>query len=122
MNNVWTDERVNALETLWATGASASMIGRRMGLTKNQVLGKVHRLKLPSRPSPIKRTDAGKYIAKKLHKGHGSKLKSHDHVSCPKMVKSVSGGSDGQCRNPKIPGQTYCAYHQSVCYGVKAAA
>ena len=36
----------------WAAGYSASEIGVRMGLNKNQVIGKVHRLKLPQRDLP----------------------------------------------------------------------
>lgn len=49
----WTDERLERLRRLWAEGMSASKIGVQMGISKNSVVGKVHRLKLPSRPSPI---------------------------------------------------------------------
>ena len=46
----WTDERVEALKTLWAEGLSASQIAARLGgVTRNAVIGKVHRLKLSSR-------------------------------------------------------------------------
>ena len=46
----WTDERVDALKTLWAQGLSASQIaGRLGGCTRNAVIGKVHRLDLPGR-------------------------------------------------------------------------
>ena len=36
----------------WAAGYSASEIGVRLGLNKNQVIGKVHRLQLPQRGQP----------------------------------------------------------------------
>ena len=42
------------LRVLWAEGHSTSEIGRRMGITKNAVVGKAHRLDLPARPSPIR--------------------------------------------------------------------
>ena len=42
------------LRVLWAEGHSTSDIGRRMGITKNSVIGKAHRLDLPARPSPIR--------------------------------------------------------------------
>jgi len=45
----WSDERVEELKGLWAKGSSASVIGRAMRLTRNAVLGKVHRLKLEKR-------------------------------------------------------------------------
>ena len=39
---------------LWSEGHSTAEIGRRMGVTKNAVVGKAHRLDLPARPSPIR--------------------------------------------------------------------
>ncbi len=51
----WTDERVQQLHKLWATGASTAEIGRRLGVSKNAVVGKAHRSGLPARPSPIRR-------------------------------------------------------------------
>ena len=50
----WTDERIQELTRLWQAGHSASEIGKRLGVSKNSIVGKAHRLKLPSRPSPIK--------------------------------------------------------------------
>jgi GcrA cell cycle regulator len=47
----WTDERVDALKTLWAEGHSASQIAKKLGgVTRNGVIGKVHRLGLSGRP------------------------------------------------------------------------
>ncbi len=51
----WTDERVDELSRLWASGYSASAIGRMLGVSKNAVVGKAHRMRLESRPSPIRR-------------------------------------------------------------------
>ena len=49
----WNYDVVNCLRQLWAEGHSTAEIGRRIGVSKNSVVGKVHRLDLPSRPSPI---------------------------------------------------------------------
>ncbi len=51
----WTEERVTELSRLWASGYSASAIGRMLGVTKNAVVGKAHRMRLEARPSPIRR-------------------------------------------------------------------
>ncbi|MGD1879310.1 MAG: GcrA family cell cycle regulator [Kiloniellaceae bacterium] len=51
----WTEERVAELMRLWEAGRSASEIGRLLGVSKNSVVGKAHRMKLKARPSPIKR-------------------------------------------------------------------
>lgn len=46
----WTDERVELLKKLWADGLSASQIAARLGgVTRNAVIGKVHRLGLSGR-------------------------------------------------------------------------
>lgn len=54
----WTNERVAELMRLWEAGRSASEIGRLLGVSKNSVVGKAHRMKLKARPSPIKRGSA----------------------------------------------------------------
>lgn len=53
----WTAEAIDQLRAFWAEGQSTAEIGRRMGITKNAVVGKAHRLELPARPSPIRRDD-----------------------------------------------------------------
>ena len=46
----WTDERVELLKKLWADGLSASQIAAELGgVTRNAVIGKVHRLGLSGR-------------------------------------------------------------------------
>lgn len=46
----WTDERVNTLKKLWTEGLSASQIAAELGdVTRNAVIGKVHRLGLSGR-------------------------------------------------------------------------
>ena len=65
----WTDERVELLKKLWAEGLSARQIADQLGgVTRNAVIGKVHRLGLSgrattSRPKTMrprkKRVDSG---------------------------------------------------------------
>lgn len=51
----WTDERIATLRDLWEQGLSASQIAARLGnVTRNAVIGKVHRLGLSGRPSPVR--------------------------------------------------------------------
>lgn len=58
----WTEERVELLKKLWAEGLSASQIANQLGgVTRNAVIGKVHRLKLSGRG----RTAAAQPRAKK---------------------------------------------------------
>ena len=50
----WTEERVELLKKLWLEGLSASQIAGVLGegVTRNAVIGKVHRLKLSGRAKP----------------------------------------------------------------------
>ncbi len=51
----WTDERVELLKKYWGEGLSASQIaGRLGGVTRNAVIGKVHRLGLSGRATPTR--------------------------------------------------------------------
>lgn len=49
----WTDERIDVLRTMWLGGSSASQIAVALGdVTRNAVIGKVHRLGLSGRGKP----------------------------------------------------------------------
>ena len=51
----WTDERIDLLRKLWLDGLSASRIAAELadGVTRNAVIGKVHRLGLSGRVKPV---------------------------------------------------------------------
>lgn len=49
---VWPQEKVDRLRELWATDLTTEQIGVELGVNRNTVIGKAHRLKL-SRPNPI---------------------------------------------------------------------
>src|SRR5688500_652792 len=51
----WTEARVEILKKLWQDGLSASQIAKQLGgVTRNAVIGKVHRLGLSGRAAPSK--------------------------------------------------------------------
>ena len=51
---IWSEERVELLKKLWADGLSASMIATQLGgVTRNAVIGKVHRLGLSGRTKTV---------------------------------------------------------------------
>ena len=53
----WTDKMVEELKSLWQTGLTTSEIAKQLGVSKNSIVGKVHRLSLCGRPSPIKKKE-----------------------------------------------------------------
>ena len=62
----WTDERVELLKKLWMEGLSASQIAAELGegVTRNAVIGKVHRLKLSARAKPTNATPRARPAAR----------------------------------------------------------
>src|SRR3954447_3870622 len=71
----WTDERVERLKKLWADGLSASQIaGELGGVTRNAVIGKVHRLGLSGRGQPTS-------SIKRQRRVHAPSVRRTRHVS-----------------------------------------
>lgn len=52
---IWTDEAVEELKRMWDRGMTTGQIAKALNVTKNSIIGKVHRLCLTARPSPIKK-------------------------------------------------------------------
>ena len=53
----WTEKMVEDLRQMWIEGLTANEIAKKLGVSKNSIVGKVHRLCLTARPSPIKKKD-----------------------------------------------------------------
>jgi GcrA cell cycle regulator len=108
----WTVERDDELRTHWELGLSAGAIGRLMGMTKNQVIGRANRINLPPRQSPIKPRDP-----------HAFPEPAAKIVPLPEPVRGcqyIAGEPKGIrtvfCGSPKKLGSPYCASHHSVCF------
>ena len=66
----WTDERVETLKRMWSEGQSASAIAKELGgVTRNAVIGKVHRLGLSNRNDEA---EAGKPAAAPVAEAPGA--------------------------------------------------
>ena len=70
----WNDDTIIRLRALWAEGLSTAEIGRRMGVSKNAVVGKAHRLSLDARPSPIRRDGEKAPRRRQPRRVHGATL------------------------------------------------
>ncbi len=56
IKNTWDDLKLKELEQLWEQGHPISKIGEILGVSRNSVAGKAHRMGLPKRTSPISST------------------------------------------------------------------
>ncbi len=65
----WSDDRVTTLSQLWRAGLPASQIAQQLGgVTRNAVIGKVHRLGLRGRGAPSAPVRAPRTVAARLRR------------------------------------------------------
>ena len=88
----WTEEMVEELKRLWDEGVTTGEIGRRLNISKNSIVGKVHRLGLSGRPSPIKKKSETKPAEKDIS-APSSKKKSVSNPSDKKEEKTEKTSS-----------------------------
>ena len=108
----WTSERIGALTKLWNGGLTTREIGLRLGVTKNAVVGKAHRLGLSKRQSPI------------VERPRGAEV-----IPLEKLTAGMCSWPEGDpgtpdfrfCGQPSVPDKPYCAEHCDRAYvrGVK---
>ncbi len=95
----WTDDRVEILKKLWAEGLSASQIaGRLGGVTRNAVIGKVHRLGLSGRATTSRAKPARARKHKTTRQGGTTRLGLFSSNST--AMRSLSTNPDGPKEEP----------------------
>jgi GcrA cell cycle regulator len=103
----WTPERIAALIALWNESLPTSEIGRRLGVTKNAVIGKVHRLGLTKRRSSPKAEEEPARLIR---------LDSLNSSMCSWPVGNPGEDDFHFCGDGVVPGKPYCAKHCAVAY------
>lgn len=107
MTAEWTPERTEQLVALWNEGIPTSQMGRRLGVSKNAVVGKAHRLGLPKRQSPIP-----------------TKAREADIIKLDGLSAGMCCWPEGEpgkpgfqfCGKPAIASKPYCAEHCARAY------
>ncbi len=133
----WTPERIEELTKLWDTGYSASHIGKLLGVSKNAVVGKAHRLKLPSRPSPIRSGPAVprlktptppkssrpalEVVAKPVvaRPARSTRRRTTNGAGCLWPIGDPGEPDFHFCGDAEVPGKPYCEAHCAKAYIVK---
>ena len=89
----WTDDRVGALKKLWLEGQSASQIAKQLGggVTRNAVIGKVHRLGLSGRAAPSQpaRTVAATFRTTRPRPAAAAPAPAPTQPSAPRRLEAV---------------------------------
>lgn len=112
----WTAEKIKQLKKLWSKGKSTVEIGRELGISKNAVVGKVHRLELSARPSPIKKDKAPKTVKKTTVKQENISLLELKLNSCRWPIGEPKDADFHFCGKDTVTGKPYCAEHCKLAY------
>ena len=107
MENEWTPRRIDVLIAFWKEGLPTSEIGRRLRVTKNAVVGKVHRLGLEKRRPPVDSEPTEAEIIKLDALGAGM---------CSWPEGEPGTDSFRFCGRPAVAGKPYCGEHCARAY------
>ncbi|HVC55570.1 MAG TPA: GcrA family cell cycle regulator [Stellaceae bacterium] len=99
----WTQERVEQLIELWEGGVTTAEIGRRIGVTKNAVIGKVHRIGLVPRVV-IERPPQRRNVF------------DFNGLICMWPIGHPGDEDFHFCGTPPVDGKPYCAKHAGQAY------
>ena len=130
----WTDARVTRLRSLWKEGNSASHIANELGgVTRNAVIGKIHRLNLPKRTNAKSpQIIAAQRRGKRQIRRNEARVVLLTTVALPRPALDIDIKHllPGQCKWPTSPGRPhlfcghpwhgehgpYCEAHSRVAY------
>lgn len=116
----WTEERVTRLRELWSQGKTASEIGAALGgISRNAVIGKVHRLKLSGRPSPIRHRPT--IEATPMPNSGTATILALGDRSCKWPVGDPLSAEFHFCGKGAQAGMPYCSDHAVLAYQPKNA-
>ncbi len=103
----WNEETIARLRQFWQDGHSTAEIGRRMGITKNAVVGKAHRLMLAPRPSPIRRDLPEGYVSRRsaTRRATGPTLPAPNLPSMPAAPQPAAAAGNVTVRPSRVPVQ-----------------
>lgn len=87
---IWTKALKAELERRWATDEPAASIGLAFGCSKDAVIGKAHRMKLPARPNPMHKKGSGtpRDIPRPVPVADTPRLAPFSSLACEALPKS----------------------------------
>jgi len=114
----WTMDKIKQLKKLWTKGKSTVEIAKELGISKNSVIGKVHRLELTARPSPIKKKEVKPVVPKPVKKKAPEKCRLMDLKvnTCRWPVGDPEDEDFHFCGKQTTTGKPYCAEHCKAAY------
>ena len=103
-NFVWDEDKLNKLRKLWDDGLPITKIGNEIGVSRNAIAGKAHRMGLPKRNSPISKSGDPRKNQETNNSDNSREL------PLKIMLRDVEWSRNRCCwpiGDPKLPGFSY---------------
>ena len=104
-NSVWDEKQLEKLKKLWDEGLPITKIGLELGVSRNAIAGKAHRLGLPKRNSPISKSGEPR------KNQDVSNLETSKEPPLKILLREVEWSRNRCCwpiGDPKLPGFSFC--------------
>ena len=104
-NSVWDEKKLEKLKKLWDVGLPITKIGIELGVSRNAIAGKAHRLGLPKRNSPISKSGEPR------KNQDSSDLQTIKELPLKILLREVEWSRNRCCwpiGDPKLPGFAFC--------------
>ena len=122
-NFVWDEDKLNKLKKLWDEGLPITKIGNEIGVSRNAIAGKAHRMGLPKRNSPISKSGDPR-------KNQVVNVENSKQLPLKILLREVEWSRNRCCwplGDPKlpgfyfcgtsiVPGRPYCEEHSNLAY------
>ena len=105
-NFVWDEDKLNKLRKLWDDGLPITKIGNEIGVSRNAIAGKAHRMGLPKRNSPISKSGDPRKNQETINSDN-----IREQLPLKIMLRDVEWSRNRCCwpiGDPKLPGFSFC--------------
>ena len=105
INSVWDEKQLEKLKKLWDEGLPITKIGLELGVSRNAIAGKAHRLGLPKRNSPISKSGDPR------KNQNSSNIETTKELPLKILLREVEWSRNRCCwpiGDPKLPGFAFC--------------
>ena len=124
IKNTWNVTKLKELEDLWKQGLPISKIGEMLGVSRNSVAGKAHRMGLPKRTSPISSAKKENLSVKKNNETSNIDLPLKIKLRSVQWSRTKCCWPKGDpkqndfkfCGQDIFPGRPYCDKHSLLAY------
>ena len=124
IKNIWDSPKLKELEDLWKQGHPISKIGEMLGVSRNSIAGKAHRMGLPKRTSPISSSKKEKLSDQKINENENKNIPLKIKLRGVQWSRTKCCWPEGDpkqndfkfCGQDIFPGRPYCDKHSLLAY------